>query len=60
MPARLPRLCSRLQEARQLLQRLLAYAGELAASPASVDYFATSLPDMLTFHEDLQERQVRA
>ena len=47
----------RKREARSLLKGLLAYAEELAASEAVIDYFATSLPTMLLFEEDLQERQ---
>ncbi|HWA83925.1 MAG TPA: DUF5107 domain-containing protein [Fimbriimonadaceae bacterium] len=46
-------------EADKLLQDLLAYAEELEKSPAKVDYFATSLPTMLLFEDDLQERQTR-
>jgi tetratricopeptide (TPR) repeat protein len=41
----------------RLLKELLAYAGRLAASPAKIDYFATSLPTMLLFEDDLQQRQ---
>lgn len=47
------------QEAHALLERLLEHAQALAESQARVDYFATSLPTMLLFHDDLQERQVR-
>ena len=46
------------QEAHRLLERLLGHAQVLAASEAAVDYFATSLPTMLLFHDDIQERQV--
>lgn len=45
-------------KARKLLQELLAYALKLAKSPAQIDYFATSLPTMLLFDDDLQRRQV--
>jgi len=36
---------------------LLAYARKLQAAPAKIDYFATSLPTMLIFDDDLQFRQ---
>ncbi len=49
---------SPLQEAQELLEGVREYARTLAASPATIDYFATSLPTMLTFHDDLQVRQV--
>jgi tetratricopeptide (TPR) repeat protein len=42
---------------RQLLQGLLGYARDLARSKATIDYFATSLPTMLLFNDDLQQRQ---
>jgi tetratricopeptide (TPR) repeat protein len=45
-------------EARQLLFGLLAYARTLASTPAKIDYFATSLPTMLLFDDDLQARQL--
>jgi len=40
-----------------LLKKLLAYARKLGKSPARIDYFATSLPTMLLFDDDLDERQ---
>jgi tetratricopeptide (TPR) repeat protein len=43
--------------ARKLLRSLLAYAGKLQKAPAKIDYFATSLPTMLLFDDDLQFRQ---
>jgi tetratricopeptide (TPR) repeat protein len=43
--------------ARRLLSRLLDYALKLRRSPACIDYFATSLPTMLLFEDDLEERQ---
>jgi tetratricopeptide (TPR) repeat protein len=43
--------------ARVLLKELLAHAKQLARAPAKIDYFATSLPTMLVFDEDLAERQ---
>jgi tetratricopeptide (TPR) repeat protein len=44
-------------KARRLLRELLAYARRLARTPAKIDYFATSLPTMLLFEDDLQFRQ---
>ena len=41
----------------KLLKDLLAYAQELYAKEARIDYFATSLPSMLLFEDDLQARQ---
>ncbi len=43
--------------AKSLLTDLLAYAGKLAKTEAKIDYFATSLPTMLLFDEDLQKSQ---
>lgn len=43
--------------ARKLLRDLLAHALHLQKSEATIDYFATSLPTMLLFHDDLQYRQ---
>jgi tetratricopeptide (TPR) repeat protein len=43
--------------AKKLLRDLLAYAEKLAKTPAKIDYFATSLPTMLIFDDDLQFRQ---
>ncbi len=45
------------KEAVKLLEGLLAHARLLRASKATIDYFATSLPTMLLFEEDIQERQ---
>jgi tetratricopeptide (TPR) repeat protein len=42
---------------RQLFRELLDYARKLQKQPAIIDYFATSLPTMLLFDEDLQFRQ---
>ena len=42
---------------RKLLRDLLAYAQDLEKAPATIDYFATSLPTMLLFDDDLQRRQ---
>ena len=44
-------------QARRLLRNLLAHARRLARTPARIDYFATSLPTMLLFDDDLQARQ---
>ena len=44
-------------EAKRLLRDLLAYANKLQKTPATIDYFATSLPTMLLFDDDLQFRQ---
>jgi hypothetical protein len=44
-------------KAKQLLRELLHYARNLQRSPAKIDYFATSLPTMLLFDDDLQFRQ---
>jgi len=39
------------------LRDLVGYAKKLAKTPAKIDYFATSLPTMLLFEDDLQRRQ---
>ncbi len=41
----------------RLLRRLLAHAREMSRQPAGIDYFATSLPTMLLFHDDLEARK---
>ncbi len=46
----------RLDEAEDLLRALLAYAEAQTQQKARIDYFATSLPAMLLFEEDLQRR----
>ncbi len=43
---------------KRLLEQLLAYAEQLQTAEAKIDYFATSLPTMLLFEDDLQARQV--
>ncbi len=43
--------------ARKLFRELLAYARRLQKAKAEIDYFATSLPTMLLFEDDLQARQ---
>jgi hypothetical protein len=40
-----------------MFRALLAHARDLRKSPARVDYFATSLPTMLLFDDDLKVRQ---
>jgi tetratricopeptide (TPR) repeat protein len=52
------RCLGRKAEARRLLRGLLGHARALAQSPAGIDYFATSLPTMLLFEDDLQSRQM--
>jgi tetratricopeptide (TPR) repeat protein len=44
-------------QAHELLNGLLKYADSLINSPAKIDYFATSLPTMLLFNDDLDQRQ---
>jgi tetratricopeptide (TPR) repeat protein len=44
-------------KAKKLFRELLAYAQKLQKMKATVDYFATSLPTMLLFDDDLQFRQ---
>ncbi len=44
-------------KARAIFHELLAYARRLQSSPAKIDYFATSLPTLLLFDDDLQRRQ---
>jgi len=44
-------------KATKLLQQLLDYALKLQKATAKIDYFATSLPTMLLFDDDLQFRQ---
>lgn len=44
-------------QAKKLLRDLLAYAQGLQKAKAKIDYFATSLPTMLLFDDDLQFRQ---
>lgn len=41
----------------RLLRDLRTYAAKLLKTPATVDYFATSLPTMLLFDDDLDKRQ---
>lgn len=50
------RRLNRVTEAETLLRSLLTYAQNLARLPARIEYFATSLPAMLLFEDDLQKR----
>jgi tetratricopeptide (TPR) repeat protein len=42
-------------EARQVLEAMAAHAEAESKIPARIDYFATSLPNLLVFEEDIQE-----
>lgn len=52
------RCLGREDEAKALFQRILDYACELQQRAPRIDYFATSLPAMLLFDEDLAKRQI--
>jgi tetratricopeptide (TPR) repeat protein len=43
--------------AQELLARMNAYANQLREEEPKIDYFATSLPALLLFDEDLKQRQ---
>jgi tetratricopeptide (TPR) repeat protein len=43
-------------EARSLFETIASYAGDLRRTPPTIDYFATSLPAMLLFEDDLRRR----
>ena len=43
-------------EAQQVFREVLEYAGELENTEPKIDYFATSLPTMLLFEDDLEKR----
>jgi tetratricopeptide (TPR) repeat protein len=45
------------ERARHLMAQLQVYRAELAAAPVRVDYFATSLPNLLLFTDDLDARR---
>ncbi|MEA9985779.1 DUF5107 domain-containing protein [Subtercola sp. RTI3] len=49
------RALGRHAQAGELITGFAAYVDELSVTPAKIDYFATSLPTMLLFHDDLQE-----
>jgi tetratricopeptide (TPR) repeat protein len=46
----------RSKQAEELLRLMLVYAEGLMRQEAKIDYFATSLPAMLLFEDDLQKR----
>jgi tetratricopeptide (TPR) repeat protein len=46
------------KEAQKIFKDMIAHAKKLEKTKAKIDYFATSLPDMLLFNDDLQFRQV--
>ncbi|MDR2347170.1 MAG: DUF5107 domain-containing protein [Bifidobacteriaceae bacterium] len=48
------RRLGRAGEAAELLAGMERFADELGSGPAGIDYFATSLPTMLLFHDDLE------
>jgi tetratricopeptide (TPR) repeat protein len=45
-------------EARQVLEAMASFARAEMEIPAKIDYFATSLPNLLVFDEDMQESKV--
>lgn len=47
----------RFEAAEALFRSLLSYANERIGTEAQIDYFATSLPNLLVFEEDLQKRR---
>jgi tetratricopeptide (TPR) repeat protein len=51
------RRLGREQDARNLFRRIHEFGAALERQPATIDYFATSLPAMLLFEEDLELRQ---
>jgi hypothetical protein len=55
--ARALKRLERNEEAAAMMKGLGAYAEALLASPAKIDYFATSLPTMLLFEQDLEKSQ---
>jgi len=46
-----------IEEATLLFQQILDYSFVLENAPVKIDYFATSLPALLLFEEDLERRQ---
>jgi hypothetical protein len=44
-------------QAEEVLRELASFAEEKSKIPAKIDYFATSLPNLLLFEDDLDERQ---
>jgi tetratricopeptide (TPR) repeat protein len=51
------RALGREAEATAFFQDFLASAASRVGQPARIDYFATSLPNLLVFEEDLQQRR---
>ena len=51
------RSLGRKKESIRLLNDLLRYAKKLLKSDARVDYFVTSLPSLLFFDDELQQRR---
>jgi len=51
------RRLGREEQAKKLFEEILAFAGQLDSETPKIDYFATSLPTMLLFEEDLGRRQ---
>jgi tetratricopeptide (TPR) repeat protein len=51
------RQLGRVEEATALFLGMQAYAAEMESRAASIDYFATSLPALLLFEDNLDERQ---
>jgi tetratricopeptide (TPR) repeat protein len=51
------RRLGRTEEATSLFVQILSYAATLDQETPKIDYFATSLPTMLLFEEDLDKRQ---
>jgi tetratricopeptide (TPR) repeat protein len=47
------------EEARQIYEQIYEYSKQLEAQTPKIDYFATSLPTMLLFDEDLEARNKR-
>ncbi|MBS1815073.1 MAG: DUF5107 domain-containing protein [Acidobacteria bacterium] len=49
----------RSDEANTLFAKIAEHARTMQQKPAKIDYFATSLPTLLLFHEDIQARKNR-
>ncbi len=49
----------RFDEARSLFEKIRAFAEDQMAKDAEIDYFATSLPKMLVFEEDIEQAKNR-
>lgn len=46
-----------IRRAKELFEAMREYGTKLAHEPVKIDYFATSLPTLLLFEDDLHERQ---